>query len=168
MLARPLTENRKLAKLWKLRRKFNEVLTDLLEIEQYMHVMTIPNMDEAKYFDNGSALTEMGKKQFWVSLNDQFKSFKYHALDDSTIQPKTHCGDSEYVRNTKKLPTPPPKSQVIVPAKSRLWTTKKISSSHNGNRLHKNRNENRRGDHRYSEERDRSRDNYRRRHFDNY
>ena len=65
-----------------------------------MHVMTIPNMDEAKYFDNSGALTEMGKKQFWVSLNDQFKSFEYHALDDSTIQPNSHS-DGEYMRNAK-------------------------------------------------------------------
>ena len=165
MLARPFTENRKLAKLWKLRRKFNDVLTDLLEIEQYMHVMTIPNMDEARYFDNCGALMEIGKKQFWVSLNEQFKSFEYHALDDSTTQQSSHS-DGEYVRNTKKLPTPPPKSRIIIPAKSRIWTTKKISSR-NESCLRKSRSESRRRD-RYSEERDRDRDNYHRRQFDNY
>ena len=65
MLARPIDdENPQLARIWKLRRKFNEVLSDIIEGESYMNVMTLANMEEIKYFDWQGNLTETGRNQF--------------------------------------------------------------------------------------------------------
>ena len=81
MLARPISDDPELARIWKLRRKFNEVLNDLFAIEQYMHVVPIKDMEEFKYFDNHGNLTNAGKECFWLSLNDQIKAFEYHRTD---------------------------------------------------------------------------------------
>ena len=94
MLARPISDDPHLAKIWKLRQKFNKVLDDIMEIEQFMYVMPIRNMEESKYFDDQGHLTKAGKNQFWLSLNDQFKAFEYASQESS--------------KSLTKLPTPPP------------------------------------------------------------
>ena len=81
MLARPISEEPKLARVWKLRRKFNDVLDDLCEIKQYMHVLPIKDMEEFKFFDSRGNLTTAGKKQFWLQLNEQIKAFEYHKTE---------------------------------------------------------------------------------------
>ena len=81
MLARPISDDPDLSKIWKLRRKFNEVLADPLEIENYMHIMTIKDMEEDHYFDSRGNLTIKGQQQYWLNLNDQLKAFEYHSTD---------------------------------------------------------------------------------------
>ena len=81
MLSRPIPDDPQLANLWKLRRKFNEVMDDLFEVERFSHVMNIHDMEEFKYFDGHGNLTAVCKKQFWIGINDQIKAFEYHKMD---------------------------------------------------------------------------------------
>ena len=102
MLARPIVDDPELSKIWKLRRKFNDVMDDLFEVEQYMHVMAINDKEEFQYFDNRGHLTVAGQREFWLSLNQQLKAFEYHNIDlwrSTTTDQEANRNDN---RQTKK------------------------------------------------------------------
>ena len=69
MLTRPITEDPELAKLWKLCRKYNEILEHHLEVENFMHLIKLPHMEEFSYFDQFGNLTTNGQHSFWKSMN---------------------------------------------------------------------------------------------------
>ena len=73
MLARPISDDPFFTKIWKISRKFNQVLEDILEIENFMHIMFIQGMEELKFFDSRGDLTSAGQWQFWHNLDDQIK-----------------------------------------------------------------------------------------------
>ena len=98
MLTQPIMDNNALARIWHLRRKFNLVLQDLLQIEWYMHYLPIERMEEAHYFDHYGNLTSAGKKAFWLNFDKQFKELDYSLARQETK-----------FQFSRKLPTPPPR-----------------------------------------------------------
>ena len=108
MLSRPISDDPKLSQVWRLRRKYNDVMDDLLDIEEYMHILNIHDMEEFKYFDNRGNLTSSGKHQFWLNFNDQLKSFEYNKCDlrpvssGRSANPTSHRTD-RYDRNEKQI-----------------------------------------------------------------
>ena len=102
MLARPISEDPKLARIWKLHRKFNDVLDNLCEIEEYMHVLPIREMEEFKFFDERDNLTPAGEKHYWLHLNDQIKAFEYNNTDHrpTTTKPRSALNQHTAHRNT--------------------------------------------------------------------
>ena len=58
-----------------MRTKFNEALGKVLQIENYMHVITLAKVNEYGHFDQFRNLTISGQVQFWKELNDQIKLF---------------------------------------------------------------------------------------------
>ena len=78
MLTRPITEDLELARIWKVRRKFNSVLRDLLKIEEFMDSINIQNMQEDKYYDTFGELTSAGQTAFWCNLDKQLKEYEFN------------------------------------------------------------------------------------------
>ena len=97
MLTRPITHDYNLKQIWRLHPKFNDALESILNIEKYMHIITIHSMEEDKYFDACGNLTNAGKQAYWRQLNEEVKKLD-HSLAD--LQRKQ--------TQKKKLPTPPP------------------------------------------------------------
>ena len=126
MLARPISDNPDLAKVWKLCRKFNEVLDEALKVEQYMHILTVRDMEESNYFDINGNLTPTGQRQYWRNINHQMKEFDHNKID---LRPLVFRKDNNSHKDSRKpavpneprsptttsmptkLPTPPPRKQ---------------------------------------------------------
>ena len=73
MLARPHTNDATLKKIWQLRRKFNSILTSILAVENYMHLISLESVNEYIHFDQFGQLTNTGQGQWWHELNDKIK-----------------------------------------------------------------------------------------------
>ena len=106
MLTRPVTSDQKLARIWKLKRKFNKVLEDRLQVENFMHLITVHNMDEHHYFDVFGQLTNAGLHAYWSSLDQEIKELDQQLI---TAKDKSDCGSGRFGNNPgRKLPTLPP------------------------------------------------------------
>ena len=81
MLTRPITKDHELKKTWKLRPKFNSALEKILDIERYMHVINIPNMEEFRFFDSKGELTSTGKEAFWKHLNTEIRRLDFNLAE---------------------------------------------------------------------------------------
>ena len=105
MLTRPITDNQSWASIWKLHRKFNEVLEDLLEIENFMHIMHIGDMEEERFFDSRGDLTIEGQKQFWRNLDKQLKNFDFHKTELPPVPSRNQKHQHKH-QERRRLPSP--------------------------------------------------------------
>ena len=96
MLARPNSNSYRLQKIWRLKNKYNEILTFLLEAEKYMHIIELKNMEEYKYFDKQGNLSTAGKAEFWANFNKELK------ITDSMRKPETNSSDKKTDKETSK------------------------------------------------------------------
>ena len=74
MLTRPMISDSRLKKIFALKRKFNDILAEFIELEASMHLIEIPNMEEHKYFNKFGDLTNSGKRNFWRGFCKALKS----------------------------------------------------------------------------------------------
>ena len=122
MMARPHTTNMELAKTWKLRKKFNEILFAVLSIEKYMDLIPMDKVNEYSHFDQFGNLTSTGQLKFWRALNDHICNFESGkaaaANNDKRLLHHVHqsanpaAGDKGTYTHTAqpyrhRLPTPP-------------------------------------------------------------
>ena len=90
MLARPHSDNATLIPIWKLRGKFNGCLAEVLEVEDYMHPITLQKVNEFCHFDAFGNLTSAGQMQFWRELNDQIKNLGAMISSQAVLVHKIH------------------------------------------------------------------------------
>ena len=80
MVKRPRTDDRTLEATWKLASKFNETLNNFIEVEKYMHILKVEDLEERKYSTQFGDLTRAGKTHFWSNINQQLKDFDYSKI----------------------------------------------------------------------------------------
>ena len=73
MLSRPISDDREYSKIWKCKTKFNNELENILQLEEFMHLIEIPNMEEVLYFSANGELSHRGQTEFWRNLNSEVR-----------------------------------------------------------------------------------------------
>ena len=106
MLARPYTNNQLLKCIWTQKAKFNDSLANILSVENYMHVMKIPDMEEQRYFDIWGKLTDVGETHFWWNLDEEFSTWDA-SLRTTGKPPSKRKPNNVHRDNSRRHESPP-------------------------------------------------------------
>ena len=102
MLARPEYNNPYLNTLFDLRQTYNGKMKKLLEVEKYMHIIEVPNMEEYKYFNKQGELTTLGKEEFWLNFNAELKALDATPKENLKLDIKKNKKKEDEIKPTKK------------------------------------------------------------------
>ena len=102
MLRRPYSDDPKVAKVLKQRKKFNEALMSHLMYEKYMYLMDISVDLSARNFRPNGKLAEEGKDLYWLKFDELMKKFD---RGDITLKPWEDAENHQKEKENKSTKT---------------------------------------------------------------